>query len=211
MKLRKSLLIAAALTLPAPLPAATLTWSGAAGSNGGQWNVVTNAPNWSNVTPVFDNTADAVFNGATPIVNFATFLGNGDRIVRSLTFSNFSTQLEIRTNNNSTTARQLQFAANTGNASITMNPDVTASVIIGAVAANPPTNSDNGTISLASNLDVIQNSASLLTMRRPISESGGVRSITKSGSGTLLREPRSISQETSTSAPETPSPCPAAA
>lgn len=186
MKLRTSLIFTAALALPTALPAATLTWSGAAGSNGGQWNVVTNAPNWSGVTPVFDNTADAVFNGTTPIVNFATFLGNGDRIVRSLTFSNFSTQLDIRTNNNSTTARQLQFAANTGNATITMNSDVTAAVIIGAVAGNPPTNSDVGTISLASSLDVIQDSGSLLSMRRPISESGGARSITKSGTGALL-------------------------
>lgn len=184
MKYRTTFLLAALLSSES-ISAATFNWTGGTGSNSGAWNPAATA-NWNGGTPVLNNTADIVFSASTPITAYNTWLGDGNRIVRSLTFSNFSTQLEIRTNNNSTTARQLQFAADAGNATITMNSDVTAPVIIGAIAGNPPTNSDVGTIRLDSNLEVIQNSASLLTMRRPISESGGVRSITKSGTGVLL-------------------------
>jgi fibronectin-binding autotransporter adhesin len=185
MKLRTALLFAAALVSSQSLTAGTYTWTGAAVTNSGQWNE-TNTANWNGVTPIFDNTADLIFGGTTPITTFGTWLGGADRTVRSLTFSSFSTQLEIRTNNNSTTARQLRFAADSGNATITMNSTVTAPVVIGAVAGNSPTFSDNGTIRLDSNLSVVQNSGSLLSMRRPISESGGARSITKSGTGVLL-------------------------
>ena len=176
----KKLVIAAAL-LAAQTHAATLTWTGTApAGTGGQWNAA-NAANWNGVAPVFDNTADAVFDGTTPITTYNTWLGDGNKMVRSLTFSNFSTQLEIRTNNNGTTARQLQLASDTGTATITMNSSVTAPVIVGALAGA----NDIGTIRLDNDLDVVQNSASLLTIRRPIQESGGARGITKSGAGTL--------------------------
>lgn len=175
----KKLVIAAAL-LAAQTHAATLTWTG---TSNGAWNAGAPA-NWNGVAPVFDNTADAVFDGTTPIVTYNTWLGDGPRMVRSLTFTDFSTQLEIRINNNSTVARQLQLASDTGTATITMDSSVTAPVIIGALAGNNPP-ADNGTIRLDNDLDIVQNSASLLTMRRPIQESGGARGITKSGTGKL--------------------------
>jgi autotransporter-associated beta strand protein len=181
MKLRTSLFIATALVLPAALPAATFTWTG---TSTGAWNPATTA-NWNGATPIFGNTADIVFNGDTPIVTYGTWLGDGDRTVRSLTFSNIATQLEIRTNSNGPNGRILTYAADSGNATITVNSTVSAPIIIGAVAGNQA-QSDNGSQLLASDLDIIHNGSALLTMRRPIDESGGARSITKSGSGTVL-------------------------
>jgi autotransporter-associated beta strand protein len=179
MKLRTSLLIATALALPTALPAATFNWTG---TSSGQWNPTTTA-NWNGVTPVFDNTADIVFNNDThPITNYGTFLGNDNRTVRSLTFSEIATQLEIRTNNNGSTARILTYEADSGNATITVNSTVSAPIIIGAQAGS----NNNGSQLLASDLDITHNGSALLTMRRPIDESGGSRSITKSGDGTVL-------------------------
>jgi autotransporter-associated beta strand protein len=181
MKLRKSLLIATALAVPATLHAAEFTWTG---STSGAWNP-TIAANWNGVTPTLDNTADVIFNGSTPITAYNTWLGDGDRTVRALTFSNIATQLEIRTNNNGTQGRILSHAADSGNATITVNSTVSAPIIIGALAGNAG-QSNNGSQLLASNLDIIHNGSALLTMRRPIDESGGARSLSKSGSGTLL-------------------------
>jgi autotransporter-associated beta strand protein len=186
MKLRKTLLIAAALALPAALPAATFTWTGSApAGTGGQWNPE-NAANWNGSNPVFDNTADIVFDGNTPIATYNTWLGSGNRTVRSLTFSNIATQLEIRPNNNATTARQIQYAADTGNATITVDATVTAPIIIGALAGDAP-QTNNGTHRLDSTLDIFQNSEALLTMRRPINRpTGGTAGINKYGPGTVL-------------------------
>ena len=178
MKLRKSILIAFAFAVPVTLHANTFIWTG---TEFGAWNP-DNAANWNGTSPVFNNTADIVFDGNTPIITYGTWLGNGDRMVRSLTFSNIAQQLEIRTNNNAATARQLRFAADSGNATITVDSTVTAQIIIGAQAGT----NDNGSQRLDSNLDIIHNGSALLFMRRPISESGGSRGITKSGSGTLL-------------------------
>ena len=178
MKLRKSILIATALAVPATLLADTFTWTG---SSTGAWNPGTPA-NWNGVTPVFGNTADIVFDGNTPITTYVTWLGDSGRTVRSLTFSNIATPLEIRTNNNGSTARVLGYAADSGNASITINPTVTAPIILGAAAGT----NDNGNHRLDSNLDIIHNGSALLTMRRPINELGGSWGITKSGSGTVL-------------------------
>ena len=133
----QSIPVFAALAVASPLNAATLTWSG---SSSGAWNAGT-AANWNGVAAVFDNTADAVFDGNTPISTYGTWLGDGNRVVRSLSFSNFATQLEIRLNNNSTTARQLQLASGTGTATIQMASTATAPVIIGALAGT----NDNGT------------------------------------------------------------------
>ena len=78
------------------LSAATLTWTG---TTSGAWNPSIPA-NWSGVVPVFDNTADAVFNGATPITNYVTYLGDGPRTVRSIScLGTFASPFEIRTQN----------------------------------------------------------------------------------------------------------------
>jgi autotransporter-associated beta strand protein len=186
MKLRSSLLVAAALTLPTSLSAATFTWTGSApATTGGAWNPA-NAVNWNGVTPVLDNTADIIFDGSTPIITYGTWLGDGNRMVRSLTFSNLTTQLEIRTNNNGSTARQIQYAADSGNATIAVDSTVTAPIIIGALAGDA-SQTNNGTHRLDSNLDIIHNGSALLTMRRPINRpTGGTAGINKHGPGTVL-------------------------
>jgi autotransporter-associated beta strand protein len=156
----------------------TLAWTG---TTSGAWNESIPA-NWNNTTPVFGNTADVIFDGNNPISTYGTWLGDGNRTVRSIRFSNFTTPLEIRINNNSSTARTLIFAANSGNATITMDSTVTAAVTIGALAGT----NNNGTSRLDSNLDVFQDSDSLLTIRRPLNESGGSWGVSKYGTGTLL-------------------------
>jgi len=177
MKLRKSILIATALAVPATLHANTFFFSG---TEFGAWNP-DNAANWNGNPPGFGNTADIVFDGDI-LDTYGTWLGNGDRTVRSLTFSNIDTQLEVRTNNNATIARQLRYAAASGNATITVDSTVSAPIIIGAQAGA----NDNGSQRLDSNLNIVHNGSALLTMRRPINQSGGTWGITKSGSGTLL-------------------------
>jgi autotransporter-associated beta strand protein len=178
MKFRKSIVIATlALAGPSILHANPFFFSG---TEFGAWNP-DNANNWNGNPPGFGNTADIIFDGDI-LDTYGTWLGNGDRTVRSLTFSNIAQQLEIRTNNNATTARQLRYAADSGNATITVNSTVTAPIIIGAQAGS----NDNGSQRLDSNLDIIHDGSALLTMRRPINESGGSWGITTSGSGTVL-------------------------
>jgi autotransporter-associated beta strand protein len=180
MKFRKSILIASlALAAPPILHANPFFFSG---TDFGAWNP-DNSNNWNGNPPGFGNTADVIFDGNI-LDTYGTWLGNGDRTIRSITFSNIAQQLEIRTNNNATTARQLRYAADSGNATITVNSTVTAPIIIGAVGGLDGSN--NGTQRLDSNLDIIHNGSALLTMRRPINESGGSWGITTSGSGTVL-------------------------
>ena len=101
--------IIVALLATQALPAATWTWTG---TTSGAWDAAIPA-NWNGVTPVFDNTADIVFNGATPINNYNTNLGGAARTMRSISFSgNFTSPLEIRTNNDIATARSLTASQN---------------------------------------------------------------------------------------------------
>ncbi len=179
MKFRRSLLIATlALAGPSILHANPFFFSG---TDFGAWNP-DNANNWNGNPPMqLGNTADIIFDGDI-LDTYGTWLGNGDRTIRSLTFSNIDQPLEIRLNNNATVARQLRYAADSGNATITVNSTVTAPIIIGAQAGP----NDNGSHRLDNNLSVIHNGSALLTMRRPIQQVAGTRGITKSGTGTLL-------------------------
>lgn len=174
MKSRYLPLFAVLIAAQSTTTAATWTWNG---NTSGGWGVNTN---WvGNVVPTFDNTADLVF-GATPIVNHLTFLGNGPRTVRSIscTGTGITSPLEIRTSDNGTVGRILHFSADAGNASLTIDSSVNQTVNIGA--------STVGNVNLVSDLSINHNGSGLLTISRPVSESSAGRSITKSGTGTLL-------------------------
>lgn len=171
--------IFAALIATQALPAATFTWTG---STSGAWDPTIPA-NWNGVTPVFDNTADVVFSGATPISNYITYLGNGPRTLRSLSLQGpFASPLEIRTNQNNATGRMLVFSSDTGSALLSIDASVDQSVAIGQGTGTNAV----GTLSLTSDLSIIHNGTGLLTISRPVNESTAGRSITKSGSGTVL-------------------------
>lgn len=171
--------IFAALIATQVLPAATFTWTG---STSGAWDPTVPA-NWNGVTPVFDNTAHVVFNGATPISNYITYLGNGPRTVRSISLQGpFTSALEIRNNQNNATGRMLVFSADAGSASLNIDANVSQAVAIGqGTGANAV-----GTLSLASDLSINHSGTGLLTISRPVNESTAGRSITKTGSGTVL-------------------------
>ncbi|WP_265594500.1 autotransporter-associated beta strand repeat-containing protein [Haloferula sp. BvORR071] len=172
-------IIAALLATAHSLPAATYTWTG---TTSGAWDTATPA-NWGGTTPAFNNTADVVFNAATPIATYNTFLGGAARTVRSINFTGaFTAPLEIRTNQNNATARMLNLTADSGSASLNVDASVGALVTIGQGTGTD----NNGTVSLGSDLSVVHNGSANLVVSRPINESVAGRSITKSGSGTLL-------------------------
>jgi len=179
MKAKKFLIIAALIAAPS-LHATTFTWSG---TTNGAWNVGT-AANWSGTTPVFNNTTDLVFNGATPITTYNTWLGDGPRTAKSLSFQGtFTSPLEIRTGDNAAAGRMFTFSSASGPATITVASTINQAVTIGAISG---TGVDIGTINLASNLEVTHDGSALLTLRRPINETVAGSTITKTGSGTLV-------------------------
>lgn len=174
-------IIAALLATAHNLPAATYTWTG---TTSGAWDAAI-PQNWNNVTPnpVFNNQADLVFDGGTPISTYITYLGGAARTARSITFQGaFTSPLEIRTNANNATARMLNLTADAGNATLTVNSSITQLITIGQGTGTD----NNGTVSLGSDLSVVHNGTANLTISRPVNESLAGRSITKSGTGTLI-------------------------
>jgi fibronectin-binding autotransporter adhesin len=158
--MRKQIMIIAAAVLTASLgaQAATYTWSQGAGTgNANQiWGL---SANWvDSPTLTFNNTTDIIFDNAS-VVNKAKALAiNGARTIRSLTINaDYNTS-----NNNSfdiqtyqtinTTARNLTFDADSGNASITVAESTsgTLQVRLGS--------SSGGSVILNKNLDLAQNS-----------------------------------------------------
>ena len=173
--------LAALLATSQYLPAATYTWTG---TTSGAWDAAT-PTNWNNASPnpVFNNQADVVFDGATPIINYVTYLGAAARTVRSITMQGtFTSPLEIRTNANNATARMLNLTADVGSATLTVNSSVNQTIEIGKGTGTD----NNGTVSLGSDLSVAHNGTANLTISRPINENPAGKGITKSGTGTLI-------------------------
>lgn len=143
------------------------------------------AANWSSdVLPSFGNGLDVQFyaSGATQLNNN---LGGSDRTVRSLTFdenadSSFTVYLSSD-NTDGGTARTLTmktdrrgFAGN--ETSILVRPGATGSFTVG---------SGLGSITLEDPLHIHHAGSGTLAIKRPIGESGGARSLAKSGAGVL--------------------------
>ncbi|MEK7951685.1 beta strand repeat-containing protein [Luteolibacter soli] len=172
-------LLAAVPALPLTATAGTYAWTG---TTSGSWTPTVTA-NWNGATPVFDNAADVTFGDTPAIGNYITYLNDGPRMVRSISLNGtLANPLEIRTNNNSTTARQLQLSAASGPAQINIAATVTQTLNIGQGTG---TNA-NGTVNLSSDLEVNHNGSALATISRPINEGVAGRSLTKNGTGTLL-------------------------
>ncbi len=170
------LALSAAAIFSAAVHAATYDFTGALN---GAWN---NEANWvGGVTPTFNNEADLKFGVNIDMARDRSFLGSNNRTVRSLEFGNTSTPVEINlgsSGTNTDTPRVLTFDADSGNATIKVNSNVSADVTIGILAV--------GSITLADNLAVTNESTSAtLIINRVISETGGAKGLIKDGVGIL--------------------------
>ncbi len=180
--LRLFLLGSTLLTTPFTVHATTYDWDGGFATNG-SW---AQATNWNpDGVPTFNNQADLKFNDPT-MGFFRNFIAV-DRTVRSLEFNNTSaTAIRVILGTQDVagdggTSRNLTFSANSGNASILMGAASGAAVSIGLNNGGFV-----GSITLASNLDITNNSSTqILTIARPMSETGGARQVTKLGVGQL--------------------------
>ncbi len=184
--MRRLITIIAAGVLAAGLSAqaATYTWSQGAGTgNGNQiWGL---SANWVDSPALtFNNTTDLIFDNAS-VVNKANALAiNGARTIRSLTIN-----ADYNTSNNNTfdiqtyqtintTARNLTFDADSGNASITVAESTsgTLQVRLGS--------SSGGSVILNKNLDLAQNNTYFGdTGFQFESKVSGVGTINKTGAG----------------------------
>lgn len=182
-------------TLPLSLPAAgTFTWNGA--TNGG-WATVGNATqttNWvGNVTITSDNQTDLIFNTTTKTLATAgsgSFIGSS-RTVRSLSYgSGINANIATSFNFFNSTAANLTMAADTGNASITVDSGATGSITLGAANS---VGSAWGALVLSSSLDVVHNGSGQLIFNRAVTGSGA---LTKTGTGTLVFSSNATSANT---------------
>lgn len=154
------------------------TWNGSASAGWGT------GPNWTPTgVPVNTFTNDLVF--TNPPTNYNTFVGNTDRVARSLTFAstlNGDFSISFNQNNatasNSATSRTLILQAASGNATVTVESGASGNITLGYVIG-----SDVGSLILGSNLDVVHNGTGTLLINRPVT---GTNGMTKSGSGTMV-------------------------
>ncbi len=171
---------AAALALLANHATAGTTWNGNAAATSGNWDA---AANWEGAVPTFNATTDLLFRN-TSVNNRITSVIQQDRTVRSLTFnSNVTTGFEIRFNvANNNAAKNMTMGDGSNAAAITVHSGAAGNITIGKGGA-----AATGNLILANNLSVAQNSTSAtLTIDAPITESGGARTLTKTGAGTLV-------------------------
>jgi autotransporter-associated beta strand protein len=158
--------------------AETKTWDG---SNSTNWSTGTN---WQGgIAPVAANTADDFIFREAASGNTITNIFV-DRQIKSLTFNSFvTTAFEVRFNvPNNNAARNLTMGDGSNAGAITVDSGAAGNITIGKGGG-----ALTGNLILANNLAVAQNSTtSTLTIDAPITESGGARTLTKSGSGTLI-------------------------
>jgi len=182
--LRTAVLAAALFASASTLHAASYTWDG--GATGSAWGT---AANWNpDAVPTFDNTADLNFN----VLNRATNFIGTNVTVRSMTFgNNIDSDFTVRNvgfpaPSYSQAAYNLTLAANSGNATITVNSGAAGNITIGALVTNGVTVDTNsvGNLLLASNLDIVHDGTGTLLFNRPISTTNAFN-FTKTGSGTF--------------------------
>lgn len=167
----------ATLVPNAPTNQPARTWQGAAGMGNEQWQ---QPANWnSNSAPIFDSGLDVIFH-AIGAGNLTNAIGD-NRTLRSLIFNdvadaNISIQL-AETVVSPATNHVLTFAAILDSATNSVSSGATGNFTVGGGGF--------GSITLANNLVVNHAGSGTLTFDRPISETGGARSLTKNGTGTL--------------------------
>jgi fibronectin-binding autotransporter adhesin len=168
-----------------PVAQQTYTWS-----NGANTNLWGTSGNWvGSPTLTFNNQTNLVFSAASVAnTSNAVSIGAGVKTIRSLTINadyatNSNATFDIRTNDtlsNTSTARNLTFAANAGNASISV-----AQSTAGTVQVRVGT-SGHGNVVLSSNLDIAQNNTFFNAVGFQFDTSvTGSGVITKTGAGVV--------------------------
>jgi len=176
-KINFTLVTPASLGLPANANQ-TATWDGGGGA-GTTWGTAANLD--GNVLPAYDGSLDLVFYKSGS--SYLSHPLGADRMVRSLVFnadadSNFSIQLSDTASTSKTlTLRNFVPGAS---AAITVSNGAAGDFTIG---------SGYGSVTLRSPLVVTHNGSGVLTLDRPLNESGGeggaAKRLTKNGTGTL--------------------------
>ncbi len=164
---------AVAFSMSSPLQAATFTWDG--GGTANSWGT---PDNWGpGIVPVFDNTADLVFDNLTRPNNFI----GANRIVRSISYgANIDSAFQSNFQDFSGgAARNLTFEADSGNATVSVDAGATGDITLGSAGGT----GTFGNPLLASNLDVVHNGTGLLLFNRPFQ--AAAFGITKTGTGTM--------------------------
>jgi len=135
----------------------TYTWDGSVGAMWGD------SGNWvGDPTLTFNNQTDIIFNDADQVTRRNALSIGGARTIRSLTINaNYATDnnatFDIRTYLNfGDTARNLTFAAASGNASITVAQSTSGTVQV-RLGSSSGTTQNQGNVVLNSNLDLAQN------------------------------------------------------
>ena len=163
--------------------AVTFTWDG---SDGAGWNT---AGNWVGAAaPASTNTTDIIISGTANVAQMYSGGAVGiSYTIKSLTFDATNdagtTFLMQTTTNPNQGARNLTFAAASGNATLTVESGSTGNKVI----TRTTTGTGNAaTIILTSSLDVIHNGSGTLTLGNSVNASvTGGGGINKSGTGTL--------------------------
>ncbi|WP_372799301.1 hypothetical protein, partial [Pontiella sp.] len=155
--------------------AAVYVWNG---TSDGSWNVDANWEGTSGeaVNPVFDNTAVIQIAGTANLDQWV----RSNRIVKSLEFKGSNTgatAIGLRANDE-TVARNLTFASDSGNSTLTVDAAASGNKMIGA-----DLNGSNtlGVVKLVSDLDITHNGSGSLIFAKGIE--GASRNITLTGTG----------------------------
>lgn len=148
-------LLSLALVLPS-LSASAATWDGGSTANP-NWG---SGDNWDdNLVPAFDTATDLIFHA--PAAARLTSSINGDRTVRSLTFSAEVTAPVIirprQAGGATQVGRTLTFDADAGNALLTVDAAATANVSVLAQAVDAP--GGGGALMLADTLEIAMNAS----------------------------------------------------
>ena len=169
----RRLLMAAALLSSA---AHAQTWTGNATS--GNW---TDTANWSSA-PAFDTSTDLTFY-QTGAANLSNFIG-GNLTARSLIFNadaDDTTTIRLTTEAANGMPANLTLNGGGSGVSITVNSGAAGAISLGV--GNSATG--NGTMILTENLIIDHEGSANFALNNQIQETGGNRSITKNGNGTI--------------------------
>ena len=168
--------LAIATALVAISSSSAQTWTGNATT--GNW---TDNANWSSA-PAFDTSTDLTFY-QVGAANLSNFIG-GNLTARSLTFNadvDDTTTIRLTTEAANNIPANLTLNGGGSGVSITVNSGAAGAITLGVGTIA----SGNGTVILAENLIINHDGSGTLILSNQFQETGGNRSITKNGNGTI--------------------------
>ena len=165
-------------SLPADeVPTTSAIWDGGTAGTG-SWGT---ADNWfGDSLPAFGNDLAVVLNSSGAVDVNPMNIGD-NRTIRALVFNTYAdSTINLGLHNAASEARTLTFDTNVtgGSPEITVHNDASGAINLGGTVAA-------GSVALAAPLSVTHNGSGTLTINRPITETDGAMSLTKSGTGGL--------------------------